>query len=612
MPSDFEYYRKRDQQMIEDDRPRDKNFIAYEKMWHNDWDLPEGLKTLQWVLKYISTDPHDALSTAINILAANTPRITIQPLANNQQTRELANNWEKNLEWQLINANKRRHASLIRDIVQSALLYHMVAVQVVDLDYQIGQKEAAGANTNRLKAMRRMGRFLDITYNPRDVHARFSNVMLEEAVIVQQRSVDDIVDEFGEPARKALYKYLKAEETQWMTLYDRWGHDARVVYCNPAQSQNSLIMPTDGDSIVIQEPEDHGLGFLPLVIRSGGSSLEKRIEDQYHPLFYPILTAGLWVNQNISESLMGSEVVAHAASPRMAITAMDTENPPEVDYGDPSRQLVMKTSEQAQQLQPPPIDRAQAEITDRLSKRISNSTLAQVLQGSGELAGEAFASLNLRTQTALGALRPFKEISEYSIADVVEKKLLWVEKSGKPLHAYGRGKEDLGMEYTIDPATIDPESLYISCELTPDVPTDRQAKINTASIAVQSLWMSRERGLEYAGETDPQGVMKQYWFERLLENKLNIAMQSEMAMSQLQIQQMAQQAAAEAQMVMQQQQAAMQPPGIPGAEGAGFNPAQGGQPAQMMQPGATFEGQMGLTRGGAPTAETISGGGVLV
>ena len=611
MPDNLKYYSTVAQEMIEGDRQRDANFIAYEKMWHNDWDLPEGLKTLQWVLKYISTDPHDAVSTATNILSANVPRITIQPLANNQQTRELANNWEKNLEWQLINANKRRHASLIRDIVQSALLYHMVAAQVIDLDVQLKEKESAEAGTSRLKAMRRYGRFMVNTYNPRDVHARFSNVMLECVVLVQQRPAQEIVDEFGAEAKNALREYLDPKNPAWVTLYDYWDYENRCVWCLPSD-QYTITLPEQGDGLVIKKPQEHNLSFMPWVVRSGGSSLEKRVEDQYHPLLYPVLTAGLWINQNISESLMGSEVVTHAASQRIAITALDPENPPEVDYGDPSRPLVLRQGEQAQQLQPPAIDRGQAEITDRLSKRISNSTLAQVLQGSGELAGEAFASLNLRTQTALGALRPYKELSEYAIAEVSEKMLLWVEKSGQPLQAYGRGKEDLGAEYAIDPATIDPESLYISCELTPDVPTDRQAKINTASIAVQSLWMSRERGLEYAGETDPQGVMKQYWFERLLENKLNIAMQSEMAMSQLQIQQMAQQAAAEAQMVMQQQQAAMQPPGIPGAEGAGFNPAQGGQPAQMMQPGATFEGQMGMTRGGAPTAETISGGGVLV
>ena len=96
MPDNLKYYSTVAQEMIEGARQRDANFIAYDKMWHNDWDLPEGLKTLQWVLKYISTDPHDAVSTATNILSANVPRITIQPLANNQPTRDLANNFQKN------------------------------------------------------------------------------------------------------------------------------------------------------------------------------------------------------------------------------------------------------------------------------------------------------------------------------------------------------------------------------------------------------------------------------------------------------------------------------------------------------------------------------------
>ena len=40
------------------------------------------------------------------------------------------------------------------------------------------------------------------------------------------------------------------------------------------------------------------------------------------------------------------------------------------------------------------------------------------------------------------------------------------------------------------------------------------------------------------------------------------------------------------------------PPGIPGAEGMGMNPNEGGLPAQMMQPGATREAQTGMTNTG--------------
>ena len=40
------------------------------------------------------------------------------------------------------------------------------------------------------------------------------------------------------------------------------------------------------------------------------------------------------------------------------------------------------------------------------------------------------------------------------------------------------------------------------------------------------------------------------------------------------------------------------PPGIPGADGMGMNPNEGGLPAQMMQPGATREAQTGMTNTG--------------
>jgi hypothetical protein len=39
-------------------------------------------------------------------------------------------------------------------------MYHEVVARVDDLDYQIAQKQFAGASANRLKAARRYGRFL--------------------------------------------------------------------------------------------------------------------------------------------------------------------------------------------------------------------------------------------------------------------------------------------------------------------------------------------------------------------------------------------------------------------------------------------------------------------
>jgi hypothetical protein len=122
--------------------------------------------------------------------------------------------------------------------------------------------------------------------------------------------------------------------------------------------------------------------------------------------------------------------------------------------------------------------------------------------------------------------------------------------------------------------------------------------------------MSRERGLEEAGVSDPQTEMKQAMYEAIMQNELQIALQTAQAKAQLQIQMLAmqmQQAQQQA-MMMQQQGGGQQlpneppPPGIPGAEGQGFNPAMGGQPPAMMQPEATREMQTGRARGGVPVA----------
>jgi hypothetical protein len=348
--------------------------------------------------------------------------------------------------------------------------------------------------------------------------------------------------------------------------------------------------------------------FLPWITVSGG--------DVMKPLLYGVYASGLYVTQNIVQSLYYSESIAHASAPRLKEEGGNTDEA-QVDYGDPSRKAKVPVGNTLTPLEPPSIDRALTEIDDRIGQAIEKATLARVLSGASSSASESFASLNLRTQTALGALKPAKTLAEQAMAEMFREMLLWVKFTGKPLQGYGRAEKlDVGKEYTIDPETIANDGLYISVELTPDVPTDRMAKINAATMAM-TLGMSKERALEEIGITDPQKEMEASYKEKMLENLFQIQMQEEQARSQMALQM--EQMQAQAQIQQQQQQAAMMqqaqmgqgmtPPGIPGAQGGqGFNPAMGGLPAQMMQPGATREGQTGLAQGGAETLMANAGG----
>jgi hypothetical protein len=340
----------------------------------------------------------------------------------------------------------------------------------------------------------------------------------------------------------------------------------------------------------------------------GGTNLDDKPEHQRYPLLYSVYRAGQWVTQNIIGSMVNSEGIAYAAAPRGATYSPDPENnPPGVDYGDVGRTVDLRMGvEDYKQIPPPTIDQGLLQIADRIGASINKSTVSAVLQTGDFPSGTAYATLNLATQSAVKAIAPHKELSENAVADVLTLMLNWVDYMKEPLIAFGAGKTDMGEQYVISPDDFDVDNLYIDVELTADVPTDRLGRINAAAIAVERLGMSRERGLEEAGVEDPQTEMSQAVYEALLQNEIQIALQTTQAKAQMELQEMMQQRqmAMQQQAMQQQQQLAMQPqpPGIPGAEGQGFNPAMGGQPAQMMQPGATREMQTGQDMGGVPNA----------
>lgn len=622
MSKNLSFYRGLASEMIQEDQERDKMHEAMEEMYHLEWDLPGAIKNLQWMRKFISTDPFDALRAMTRLLSTVTPKIKVQPLAPNVETKTTANTIERALTWHLSSAGRRGRAKVISDLALSAGRHDEICAQVVCLDVQAS---AAGMDPKRLRAARRFGPFAVLVRNPRHVHSRYSDWMLEATLYRRVCKAQEVVDFWGDRAHELTEMIGGNPQLQYATIYDMWDLDQHTVWCYPSDVQATMDEgAAGGNPIVLMAPEDHQLDFIPWVVRVGGTNLDDKPEHQRYPLLYSVYRAGQWVSQNILDSLTFSEAIAHAASPRGVTYSADPNNPPEVDYGDPTQNInLMYGAEEYKPIPTPEMDRGLLEIADRLAGAIQKSSIPAVLQTGDFPSGTAFATLNLATQSAVKAISPHKTLAENSIADICTQILQWVDYTGKPLIAYGVGAEDQGAQYIVTPEDFDVDNLYIEVELTADVPTDRQGRINAAAIAVERLGMSRERGLEEAGVQDPQAEMKQSMYEQVLQNELQIALQSAQARAQLQIQMMSQQAMQMQQQQMQQQmmeqQAAAQGgmggmmggqmpmeqpmPGIPGVEGLGYDPSMGGQPPAMANPYATREMQSGLALGGVPMAE---------
>ena len=315
--------------------------------------------------------------------------------------------------------------------------------------------------------------------------------------------------------------------------------------------------------------------------------MEYEQKHRRRPLLYSIAQSGSWETQNILDSFMASEAIQYFGSAvakeegPMPIDSRTTE----LETGDLGFIAQVTPGDTLTPLPQRGADPNLREIADRTRAANEKSTVAGVLQGAGALAGEAFASINLRTQTALGALKAALELSEYALADIYTLFLLYAHYTEKDLVGFGTGKEDNGQAYTIKADQIYPDGIYLSVKLKPDVPLDRMQKANTAMMLVNAGIYSKERAMEDMGITDPDMVTEEIFFERMTEARwqnmietMNLQMQTE---AQMQIQ-------------AQQQALAGQQTEMAGApQGQGFNPAQGGGPPQEAAPGATREGVTG-------------------
>jgi hypothetical protein len=168
---------------------------------------------------------------------------------------------------------------------------------------------------------------------------------------------------------------------------------------------------------------------------------------------------------------------------------------------------------------------------------------------------------------------------------------------------YGKGKADLGQEYVIKWDEINPEKIYLSVELKPDVPLDRMQKANTAMMMVQAGIYSKERAMEDMGITDPESVMKEVTFDQLFQAQIANIIQLQQQQTQMALQQEQIAAQQEQQLAMETLQNEMA--GAPG--GNGFNPAEGGLPPAEAAPGATREGVTGLDRLGNEAPQGFGG-----
>lgn len=511
------YYQEMAQEMIQKDRGRDRMLAAMDAMWQGRWQLPESIADLRWVHKVVSTEPHDAIRAGTRVLSSANPRINVQTLLSGEAGQLQSDRLERVLAWHLKQASRRRRASVLRDVVLSALLYDEITAQVVYLPHQ--QKAIAGLNSEERNpmAVNQYGPFAVLVRNPRQVHVRYSDWMPEAVVLKKLMPAADVLNFWGKRAEgfAKAYSSKHLAKMPYVSLYDYMDHENRVVWALPQEDPGSMQLPMGDDSVAGIEilREAHGLGFLPWVARVGGTTLSDEAEHQRIPLLYSVYQAGQWETQNILESLLTSEVLAYAAAPRLKV-----EGPGdgvEVDYGEPGRMAYVAPGHQLSELAPPGMDSGLAEIAERIGARIRKSTVPRILQTGEFPSGTAYATLNLATQSGIKSLSPYKELAEEALGDILMQMLCWVDQQQMPLQAFSGRRGEGECNISIPAGGFDLRNVFVEVNLTPDVPTDQLARINAAAVAVRELGYSKRRALEQIGENDPDAIQREAHQEAL-------------------------------------------------------------------------------------------------
>ena len=596
--------------MIRDNKQLRVAQYAYERMSRLQYSLPSPLHEWQWIRPIISTAPYDALSGGKRALVQGDMKPTIHPISvvsenetledGSQAVKERANRWEKTLSWTVKNAMERIPTS-DGDIFWSGLVYDEVIGQLIHIPTQ---KKLGALDSIRAEAALIYGDWAIRIADVKEVYIEYSEYMPERVLSVKIKTAQELVDFWGEAAKKIKSKIAKDPELakeEWIE-WDYVDYQERMVWASPGKNEEDV---ESNDSVVIFGPEPwlkidgKPVPFLPWVGVVGGTSIDSQPQFRRKPLLYPVYMAEQWATSNILQTLEVSQALTEAGTPRDVFGGGGTEDV-EVKRGEPGGRIDLKSPIQTyQRIQQMGLDPSLRESIGAVETAMKRATIADVLISAQPVSGEqAYASYQLQVQQAVASLGPYRMLAERFYKQIIRTMLLWTHYTGGEITAYGDDLE----EYYIDSQEINPSRIQIEVEITPDVPADRVQRITAATNMSERLEYPRRRILEFLGETDPEGATKEYRQESLERADFEGWLEVVRSDTSGQLQQFLEQMVQGIQQQMMEEQAAMTPEqaggmgnapnvgapaGIEGVEGQGFNTAMGGQPPVTASPAGT-------------------------
>ena len=575
---------------------RNTLFARMDDMYYSRFTMPEGVP--EWVLKVVSTDPHDAVLTTARTFATLEPKFKVMPLLPNEANRDRANQIETAIAYNFKQAGRRNDASVVWDVMWSSALYAEVAAQVVYLPYQEKILKTMGKDTKRLKAAQRFGDYAFIIHNPANIYPEWSEYGLEGVLAVRVQTVDEFQDTWGNLAEKVVSEEDYNEGiVSYVTSFDYTNYEKRCVW---GVFNDTDAINVKGTGKLILE-EENKLGFIPYAIRRWGNSLSTAPEERVMPLLQSVYDSGQWDMLNVFESLDASLSIVRAGQVQYA-GEFPAGQEPEIDNTEPAG--VLKLPPGTRNFTPLPgqqVDQRIAQQKGEFRSGIWQSSVSKILQSLEFPGGTPSSSVNQLLSQAANSLSPYKLLAQNTLAELAHLMLCWGKYYDKE---YGKGstslygqygdKSRMGKEIRIPFDTIDPDALVIDVTLTADKPVDKLQQVNAAVLLKQNFKIPEAELIEELVGGDPSEMAKR----RHLEDYQDAYIQNDLQRMQMQVQlemqqQMAQQQEAQSQQMQQEQAARQQEQAAAGARqgaapaqeqaaGIGANPAAGGMPPTML------------------------------
>jgi methionine-rich copper-binding protein CopC len=560
-----------------------------------------------WMIPSISTEPTNALKVLSNIFDTHNPKVRITPFGEADKERaELAERW---VEFHFAKINQRAGKSPLRQLPHFSGKYGRVALQVDYLPYWLPKDKKKW--TSEQKQQMRGGPYCIEIHNPRNIYYEMGKYGLRWVASVTNMTPQEVINHWGvyddksengkkiqSAIKKIESEYDKDDEIRFIHV-DFTSHDKRQVsvFKTSRETIEEFEEYTDGQEQIVILDSENKLGFLNWAV----------VECDSTPLLAGMHKGNLYAFQTIFDTAKKSGVMRRTFPPLMKSKTLDGKGV-NVDYTGAEPEIKLKPGEEVESVNPPPMDNAVFTLAQELEGKV-NTTLGVSKLGNMEAGGNLqYSTVSAIIDLNMNNLEPYKRTAEKALEQVAYIMFKWVEFTEDTVTAYRTNKANpeqiMGEEIMMNPEVIgDADELLIKIDLTSK--SDKMQAINRISTLKQSGFRIPDKELlEEVGYEDPDMLAAMWEDEQLQSTALQILIKELQGKKDLELQAATLQMQNEMAMQQQQQMMAMQPqdPNAQGpmgqmanpdqsnpsaVGGQGFNPAMGGTPPMMAEPGMT-------------------------